>query len=328
MSDSMNSRCLVTGVAGFIGSHLAARLLDEGFPVTGIDCLTPYYDPRIKSDNLSGLLAHEGFRFVGESINDVDLGAMLDGVGVVFHQAAQAGVRASWGDEFETYIDSNIRATQALLEAVSRHPVKKFVYASSSSVYGETASLPMSEEHVTRPVSPYGVTKLDAENLCLLYGRAHAVPVVCLRYFTVYGPRQRPDMAFHRFVRAAGSGRPIDVYGNGEQTRDFTFVTDAVDANMRAMNYAGDEKIFNIGGGTRVTINRVLDIIGDASGMDVDARYVERQRGDVSHTFADTTRARRELGYNPSVSLEEGIAMEIEWVRSVYKRIEHDGDDA
>jgi len=324
----MKARCLVTGVAGFIGSHLAERLLSDGFAVVGIDCLTDYYDKRIKSDNLSHLLKHDGFEFVGESINDTDLDAALQNVDTVFHQAAQAGVRASWGDEFDTYIDCNIRATQRLCEAIRRNPVQRVVYASSSSVYGETTQLPMNEGHPTRPISPYGVSKLDAENLCLLYGRAYGMPIVCLRYFTVYGPRQRPDMAFHKFIRAALRGDPIEVYGNGEQTRDFTYVSDAVDANIRAMAYAGDETVFNIGGGIRVTINRVLDIIGAIPGTTVDARFTARQRGDVTHTFADTTRARGELGFAPAVSLEDGIARELEWIRSIYARIGGgDGDE-
>jgi len=317
----MSDRILITGTAGFIGSHLAERLLDAGFQVTGIDCFTDYYDVRIKKANVEPLLTHDNFRFIGESINSVDLDDLLDGVSVIYHQAAQAGVRASWGEQFETYIDSNIRATQRLLEATRGRGLRRFVYASSSSVYGETTELPMKETHATRPISPYGVTKLDAENLCLLYGRSYGLPVVCLRYFTVYGPRQRPDMAFHRFIRAALEGEPVEVYGNGEQTRDFTYIDDVVAANIAAMEYEGGERVFNLGGGSRVTVNHVLDVIGSICGGDLDVRYVDRQRGDVTHTYADFSLAAAELSYAPGVSLEEGLEREVQWIRATYENL-------
>ncbi len=318
-------RCLVTGVAGFIGSHLADRLLRDGHAVRGIDCFTDYYDVRIKRENLDGLLGHERFEFIGESLVETDLGALLDDVEVVFHQAAQAGVRASWGDHFDEYVDHNVRATQRLLEAARGRPLRRFVYASSSSVYGETRELPMREDHPTRPVSPYGVTKLAGENLCRLYRREAAVPVVCLRYFTVYGPRQRPDMAFHRFIRAALRGEPIEVYGNGTQTRDFTYIDDAVEANVAAASYDGDHVVFNIGGGQRASINRVLDVIGSHPGTTLDVHYRDRQPGDVTHTYADVSRARRELGFSPRVTLEDGIAREVDWVRWLLRRLEENG---
>lgn len=317
----MSETFLVTGVAGFVGSHLAERLLADGHQVRGIDCFTDYYDVRIKQRNLEPLLSHDAFAFTGESLCETDLDALLDGTGGVFHLAAQAGVRASWGEQFETYIDANIRATQKLCEAARRHTIGKIVYAGSSSVYGETAQLPMNEAHPTRPVSPYGVTKLDAENLCLLYGRNYGLPVVSLRFFTVFGPRQRPDMAFHRFIRAGLEGDPVTVFGNGEQTRDFTFVGDIVEANVAAMAYQGDELVFNIGGGNRVTVNRVLDIIGEHTSGRLDVRYQPVERGDVTHTFADISRAAAELDYAPRVSLEEGIARETEWVRDIYRRL-------
>jgi len=324
----MSDRILITGAAGFIGSHLAGRLLDAGHSVTGIDCFTDYYDIRIKQANIESLLSNDRFRFVGESINSVDLEGLLDGVAVVYHQAAQAGVRASWGEQFDTYIDSNIRATQRLCEAAKGRGIRRFIYASSSSVYGETAQLPMGESHTTRPVSPYGVTKLDAENLCLLYGRNHALPVVCLRYFTVYGPRQRPDMAFHRFIRSALTSAPIDIYGTGEQTRDFTFIDDIISANLAAMDYQGSEQVFNIGGGSRVSVNRVLDIIGSLTKKELDVRYQDRQHGDVTHTYADITLAAAELGYQPQVELEDGISREVDWVRSMYRKLDSKGPDA
>jgi len=317
----MSDHVIVTGTAGFVGSHLAGSLLADGYRVTGIDCFTDYYDIRIKQDNLESLLGHDNFTFIGEPLGSMDLDAALDGVSCVFHQAAQAGVRASWGEQFETYIDCNIRATQRLCEAVKNHGTR-IVYASSSSVYGETRELPMKEVHRPLPVSPYGVTKLDAENMCCLYNANYNVPVACLRYFTVYGPRQRPVMAFHRFSRAGLAGDPINIYGNGEQTRDFTFVEDIVAANIAAMKYDGQERVFNIGGGSRVTVNSVLDIIGGFLPGRLDVRYTETQLGDVTHTYADCTLANKELGYSPRVGLEEGIGREVEWIKSIYPRIE------
>jgi UDP-glucose 4-epimerase len=313
----MAEKAVVTGAAGFIGSHLAEELLKSGFEVVGIDSLTDYYDIRLKQLNLDLLTPHDGFQFIAKSINDVDLEALLDGVDYVFHQAAQAGVRASWGTRFEDYIDCNVRATQKLCEAAKNKPLKKFVYASSSSVYGDTDQLPMSEAGPVRPVSPYGVTKLDAENMCLLYRKSDGLPAVCLRYFTVYGPRQRPDMAIHRFLRGAMNGSAVEVYGNGEQTRDFTFVSDIVEANILAMRYEGEETLFNIGGGSRVSVNHVLDLIGRYAKGEFDVRYKDGEKGDVKHTYADTSRARAELSFNPSTTLESGIDLQAEWMRTI-----------
>jgi nucleoside-diphosphate-sugar epimerase len=317
----MAEKAVVTGAAGFIGSHLAEELLAAGLDVVGIDSFTDYYDIRLKQRNLDGLTSKQRFDFVAGSINETDLDALLDGVDYVFHQAAQAGVRASWGTRFEDYIDSNIRATQLLCEAAKAKPLKKFVYASSSSVYGEITELPMREDGPVRPVSPYGVTKLDAENLCLLYRKAYGVPVVCLRYFTVYGPRQRPDMAIHRFLKGAMTATPVEIYGNGEQTRDFTFVSDIVAANLSAMLYGGGETVFNIGGGSRVSINHILDLTGKhaKAGEDFDVKYKDREKGDVGHTYADVSRARRELGFEPRTKLEDGIERQAEWMRSALK---------
>jgi UDP-glucose 4-epimerase len=317
----MTKRVVVTGAAGFIGSNLCEALLASGHSVTGIDCLTDYYDVRIKRDNLSHFSSNDRFRLVEESLTATDLDALLDGASVVFHLAAQAGVRRSWGSEFEHYIENNIRATQQLCEALRRHAGVKLVYSSSSSVYGDTALLPMREDHPVHPRSPYGVTKLAGEALCLLYGANYGVPVVCLRYFTVYGPRQRPDMAFHRFIRAALEGSPVDVYGSGAQTRDFTFVDDAVAANMAAAAYEGNGTVFNIGGGSRVSLNHVIDVIARVTDRTVDARYGESQKGDVMHTYADISAAAAELGYRPVVALEDGIAREAEWVDAMLTRV-------
>ena len=321
----MTKRVVVTGVAGFIGSHLCESLLARGYAVTGVDCLTDYYDVRIKRDNLAQFSAHDRFRFVEESLTGTDLDALLDGAAAVFHLAAQAGVRRSWGSEFEHYIEHNIRATQRLCEALRRHAGVKLVYSSSSSVYGQTALLPMREDHPVHPRSPYGVTKLAGEALCLLYAANHAVPVVCLRYFTVYGPRQRPDMAFHRFIRGALQGTPVEVYGAGTQTRDFTYVGDAVAANLAAMDYEGGTTVFNIGGGSRVSLSHVIDVIADATNHTVDARFTEEQKGDVMHTSADISAAGTELGYRPTVGLSEGIVREVEWVDALYRRLERPG---
>jgi UDP-glucose 4-epimerase len=304
---------VVTGAAGFIGSHLCEALVARGHDVLGIDCFTDYYDVAQKRANLSALGREPRFRLLEDSLTSADLQRVLEGASVVFHLAAQPGVRKSWGVEFEQYIEHNIRATQRLCEAMKGSGVR-LVYSSSSSVYGQTAQLPMREDHPTRPLSPYGVTKLAGEALCLLYASNHGLPVACLRYFTVYGPRQRPDMAFHRFIRAVHAGEPIDVYGSGTQTRDFTFVSDAVEANLAAAEYAGDATVFNIGGGSRVTLNSVIDLIGRITGRAPDVRYREAQKGDVMHTLADISLATRELGYTPRVGIEDGITSEVEWL--------------
>jgi UDP-glucose 4-epimerase len=307
-------RALVTGAAGFIGSHLCELLLDRGAHVVGIDCFTDYYARSIKEANLSHNSGRPGFRFVEARIQDADLRAILDGVSHVFHLAAQAGVRKSWGRDFRVYTDNNVDASQRLLEACVGLPLERFVYASSSSVYGDNVAIPMREDALPQPVSPYGVTKLAAEQLCHLYHVNHGVPASSLRYFTVYGPRQRPDMGFHRFISAAIAGDPIHLYGDGEQTRDFTFVRDAVAATAAAGDRGVPGRAYNIGGGSRVSINQVLDIIGRVVGRPLDIRREPVQKGDMRDTFADTTLARADLGFAPTVSLEEGIEAEYRWL--------------
>jgi nucleoside-diphosphate-sugar epimerase len=307
-------KALVTGVAGFIGSHLCELLLDGGAQVIGIDCFTDYYPRSIKEVNLSHTKGRPGFSFVEARIQDADLAALLDGVTHVFHLAAQAGVRKSWGHDFRVYTDNNVDASQRLLEACVGLPLHRFVYASSSSVYGDNVAIPMRENALPQPVSPYGVTKLAAEQLCHLYHVNHGVPASSLRYFTVYGPRQRPDMGFHRFITAAIAGDPIHLYGDGEQTRDFTFVRDAAAATAAAGDRGVPGKVYNIGGGSRVSVNHVLGIIGRLAGRPLDVRREPAQKGDMRDTFADTTLARTELGFAPSVSLEEGIEAEFRWL--------------
>jgi len=306
----------VTGAAGFIGSHLSERLLGDGYCVVGVDCFTDYYPRAVKEANLAAVADHGAFRFIEGDLGTMDLAELLKDVNVVFHQAAQAGVRASWGQSFAIYTELNILNTQRLLEAAVGSPtLTKFVYASSSSVYGDVDNLPLRETDRPQPVSPYGVSKLAGEHLARLYATNFGVPTVSLRYFTVYGPRQRPDMAFHKFLRAIYAGESLRVYGDGEQTRDFTYVSDAVEANLLAMERGEPGSCYNIGGGSRVTLNHCLEVLGQVTGLPVKVEHVGEQHGDVRHTWADTTRAQEELGFHPQVSLEEGLARQASWIR-------------
>lgn len=305
---------LVTGVAGFIGSTLAERLLSEGVDVVGIDSFTDYYPRAIKERNLSEARKRPRFRFVESRVQDADLGALLGDCTHVFHVAAQAGVRKSWGRSFDAYTVNNIQATQVLLEACRDRPIQRFVYSSSSSVYGDRVPMPMREDALPQPVSPYGVTKLAAEQLCHLYFANFGVPAVSLRYFTVYGPRQRPDMGFHRFLTATLRGQPITVYGDGEQTRDFTFIADAVEANVAGAARGVPGRVYNIGGGSRVSVNHVLDMIARVTGRHPVIVSEPDQKGEMRHTYAETWLARMDLGFMPTVGLEEGLAAEYRWL--------------
>ena len=308
-------KALVTGAAGFIGSTLTDHLLARGADVTGIDSFTDYYPRAVKERNIAGALGHPRFRLVESRIQDADLAALLNDRTHVFHLAAQAGVRKSWGRDFAIYTTNNIDATQVLLEAArGARTIERFVYASSSSVYGDSVAMPMKEDALPQPVSPYGVSKLAAEQLCFLYFANYGIPAVSLRYFTVYGPRQRPDMGFHRFIRAAVAGDPITVYGDGEQTRDFTYVMDAVGANLAAAERGIPGRVYNIGGGSRVSVNQVLDMIGRVTGRQPVVATEPEQKGDMRHTYADTSLARADLGFTPSVGLEEGLAAEYRWL--------------
>ena len=310
-------KCVVTGAAGFIGSRLAARLLAEGHVVVGVDCFTDYYPRRIKEHNLAPLRTSPSFRFLAEDLNALDLGGLLEGTEAVFHLAAQAGVRASWGTSFDAYITNNIRSTQRLLEAARGRPLLKFVFASSSSVYGLTRDLPMRETSPVQPLSPYGVTKLSAEQLCVLYNRNYGVPTVALRFFTVYGPGQRPDMAFHRFFQAMAEGREITVYGNGNQTRDFTYVDDIVAASLAALEGGRSGEVYNIGGGHRERLADVIRVMEEVTALKARITHTEAQKGDVPDTYADIRKARDELGYAPRTALRDGLREEWAWLREL-----------
>lgn len=311
---------IVTGAAGFIGSHLAEALLKRGEQVIGVDEFNDYYDPILKRQNIGHLQKFPQFKLIEGNIQFLDWKLLLKDVDVVYHQAAQAGVRASWGEGFRAYTERNISSTQVMLEAVKEAKnLKRLVYASTSSVYGDAETLPTSEQICPKPVSPYGITKLAAERLCGLYHKNFGVPFVALRYFTVYGPRQRPDMAFHKFYKAVLEDKAIPIYGDGLQTRDFTFVSDAVAANLAAAsaeNAVGE--IFNIGGGSRVVLQEVLETMEEIVGKSIKKNYIERAMGDARHTAADVSKAKLILSYQPSVSLREGLALEWEWVKNLY----------
>ena len=304
----------MTGAAGFIGSHLVEQLLADGAHVVGIDCFTDFYARALKDANLAAARRHDRFTVVESRLQDTDLDHLLRDTTHVFHLAAQAGVRKSWGVDFAVYTTCNVEATQVLLEACTRTELSKVVYASSSSVYGDDGDMPMREDQRPQPVSPYGVSKLAAEHLCYLYWVAHRVPTVSLRYFTVYGPRQRPDMAFNRFLRALLSGNPITLYGNGEQTRDFTFVDDAVSATIAAADRGAPGSIYNIGGGARVSVNQVLELMATYTGTRPRIARQPVPKGDMRDTYADTTAARRALGFAPTMPLDAGIEAECRWI--------------
>ena len=255
------------------------------------------------------------FQFEAADLVNADLAPLLDGAAVVYHLAGQPGVRPSWGNQFDRYVRDNVIATQRLLEALKNAPIKRFVFAGSSSVYGDAERFPTKETALPRPVSPYGVTKLAAEHLTLLYTRNFGIPAVSVRYFTVYGPRQRPDMAFSRFMQAMTAGEDIEVFGDGEQTREFTYVSDAVDGTIKASTADVVGQIFNLGGGSRVTVNKVLATLEEISGLSVRRQNLPAAPGDPRHTGASINLARERLGWEPRVSLHEGLTQQWEWFR-------------
>jgi UDP-glucuronate 4-epimerase len=312
---------LVTGCAGFIGSHLTESLLSDGCQVTGIDCFNENYARRDKLTNLERSMEWDGFGFVPIDLARGDLRELVEECDVVFHLAAEPGVRPSWGDRFEQYARNNILATQHLLEAARFSPQRRFVYASSSSIYGHAEQMPTPEDVTPQPFSPYGVTKLAGEHLCRLYHNNHGLDAVCLRYFSVYGPRQRPDMAFASFCKGIIEGERITIFGDGTQTRDFTFVGDVVSATRAAAEIDGIHgEIFNIGGGTQSGLNEALELIQSLLGRNALTDYQSQQLGDVRHTSADTSRARDLLGFVPQVALEQGLSLQVDWARSAARR--------
>ncbi|QII08116.1 NAD-dependent epimerase/dehydratase family protein [Rhodococcoides fascians A25f] len=308
---------LVTGVAGFIGSALARRLIALGHDVRGIDSLTDYYSVDQKKSNIESI-GLDKFEFHNLDLNTADLKSLLSKVDVVFHQAGQPGVRKSWGSDFDSYIYSNIAATQKLLEAANAIDQKiKIVYASSSSVYGDALSYPTSENDVPRPMSPYGVTKLAAEHLVSLYAQNYGLDTVSLRYFTVYGPGQRPDMAFNRFLDAALNGRPIPIFGNGEQIRDFTYVDDIVAANIAAAECGTNPgSVFNVAGGTSVSVNETIELLSRITSLDIQKQYSAGVSGDVYRTGGATDAIRNIIGWKPQVTLEEGLHNQYRWAQA------------
>jgi UDP-glucose 4-epimerase len=314
------SKIIVTGAAGFIGSHLVETLLNRGDKVIAIDNFTDYYDPILKRKNIAHLHSSPNFELIEGDVQYLDWHKLLTSVEVIYHQAAQAGVRASWGQGFYAYTEQNINATQVVLEAAkdAKH-LKRFVFASTSSIYGDAETLPTHEDICPKPVSPYGITKLAAEQLCWLYYKNFGVPFVSLRYFSVYGPRQRPDMAFHKFFKSILQDEAIPIYGDGLQTRDFTFVSDVVAANLAAASRPETVgEIFNIGGGSRTVLTEVLDTMGEIVGQPIKRNYIEKAMGDARHTAADVSKAREILNYAPQISLKEGLTREWHWVKSLY----------
>lgn len=312
------SKALVTGCAGFIGSHLTESLLDDGVEVVGVDCFNANYGRAQKLSNLYHALDWRSFQFIPLDLAAGDLLELVQDVDVVFHLAAEPGVRSSWGTRFSRYVTNNVIATQQLLRALEQAPNPRLVYASSSSVYGQAASLPTPEHVIPAPVSPYGMTKLGGEHLCNIYYANHGLDVVSLRYFTVFGPRQRPDMAFNIFCRKALAGAPIEIYGDGRQTRDFTFVTDIVSATRAAAVAAVEPGgVYNVGGGLRASLREVLENVESIAGRSLQLTFGDEQAGDVRDTGAETTKAREQLGFAPTRSLRAGIAAEFEWLKDL-----------
>ena len=310
------TRVVVTGAAGFIGSHLCEKLLAAGHEVVGLDSLSDYYERARKEENIAAAAEHRNFKLEESDLVDAYLDRILEDATVVFHLAGQPGVRPSWGNQFDRYVHDNIVATQRLLEALRQRPVRRLVFASSSSVYGDAEMFPTKESALPKPISPYGMTKLAAEHLAFVYLRNFGVPATSIRYFTVYGPRQRPDMAFCRFMDSLSRGEEIEVYGDGEQTREFTYVSDAVDGTVRAASADVVGQVINLGGGSRVSVNKVLDTLEEISNIKARRKYLPAAPGDPRHTGASINVAREKLGWEPRVTLKEGLAKQWEWFQS------------
>jgi nucleoside-diphosphate-sugar epimerase len=310
----VSRRAVVTGAGGFVGSHLVEALLARGESVVGVDCFTPYYDPEAKRHNLEAALAHDAFSLVETDLREADLMPVVEGADTVYHQAAQPGVRLSWSDGFGEYASHNVLATQRLLEAARDSNVARFVYASSSSVYGNQDRYPTVESDLPRPYSPYGVTKLAAEHLCGLYAENWGLHTIALRYFTVFGPRQRPDMSIHRLCEAVLTGAPFPRFGDGTQVREFTYVGDIVAANLRAADAAvAPGTVVNIAGGGEITLNDLIATVGELAGTPVAIEDHPAQAGDAKRNGGATDRADALLGWQPAVGLRDGIAAQLSW---------------
>lgn len=310
---------IVTGAAGFIGSHLCERLLaDPKHNVIGIDGFINEELKPLKQRNLTALINHPRLKFIESNLLTIDWKDILTKIDIIYHLAALPGVRSSWGADFDNYVINNINVTQRLLEACRNMPIKKFIYVSTSSVYGEKLGK-VSESSTPAPLSPYGVTKLTGEYLCQVYQKNDNIPIVILRYFTVYGPRQRTDMAFHRFIHHILNGKAVPIYGNGKQTRDFTYVSDCVEATasiLEASNVIGET--INIGGKERASILEIVEIIENIIGKKVALNFIGKPRGEPMHTWADISKAERLLRYKPLISLKEGLKREIDDLTELY----------
>lgn len=305
-------RVVVTGAAGFIGSHLVERLLSDGHEVVGIDGFTDYYARTAKERNVGQARSHSRFRFESLDLSHDDLSSALAGAEVVYHLAGRPGVRAA-SMQFESYLRENVIATHHLLDSVKNMKLKAFVYGGSASVYGDAETFPTQETAVPAPLSQYGVTKLAGEHLAYVYWKTHGVPAVRLRYFSVYGPRMRPDLFLAKAMQAMHEGRVFEVYGDGEQTRDFTYVTDAAEVTVRAAERGSPGDLFNVGGGSSVSVNKALDLLSEVAGMQLTRRHVERQPFDHRRAGASITRARMQLGWEPVTSLREGLERQWHW---------------
>jgi len=321
-------KALITGAAGFIGSHLTERLLADRWQVIGLDNFDDFYDPQIKRRNIAGCLKNKNFRLIEADIRDnaaMDK-AIGDGIDIIIHLAARAGVRPSIADPI-LYADVNINGTMLLLEAAKNHNVKKFIFGSSSSVYGNNKKVPFSEDDcVDFPISPYAATKKAAELLCHTYSHLYGISMTCLRYFTVYGPRQRPDLAIHKFAKLIEQDKPIPVYGDGSMMRDFTYIDDIINGTTAAINHLTSNAprstihdsrftIYNLGESSPISVNDLIAELETALGKKAVKEYLPPQPGDVEQTYADVTKAARDLGYNPSTPIQTGLAIFTTWLR-------------
>jgi len=308
---------LITGVAGFIGSSLAEKLLKDNFKVIGIDSFTNYYSPHIKEKNIENCLKHSNFSFIHQDLDTLDLSTIFENTEYVFHLSAQPGARASWGKGFTTYVKNNISVTQKILESLKNNTtLKKFIFASSSSVYGNQSSIMNEDTSLTKPVSPYGVTKLASENLVNLYFKNYEIPIISLRYFTAYGPKQRPDMAFTRFFHSIIKDKKLIIFGNGEQTRDFTYVDDVVKATMNAAASDHVGEILNIGGGSVFSLMQITEFMKEITEKELEIDFKKEQKGDVKHTSADISKSENLINYKSNTDIKYGLTQQYEYIKN------------